>query len=313
MITTAVILAAGRGNRLKPITNYCSKAMVRAVGKPLFRHVIDTMLPCGITKFFLVVSPDDAEIKEYIREIRDCGITVVEQKEKLGMAHALGLLSGKISGSFLMSCCDSFTSVSYIQQLVNNFVTSQGDIALSLIKGNEQQLAKSGVAVLNEGRITKIVEKPPLGQAPSDLISLALYVFSEKIFEYLLKIKLSDRGEYELQDAIQMMIDDKYVVTGALTDHRYEVTTVEDLLSLNLELLQKKGESSYSFYTHVRFIPPIYIGRDVQIGVGSTIGPNVVIEDNSTIGSMSTLSNCLIFKKSTIGDREVVEGEVRTP
>jgi len=231
-----VILAAGKGSRLHPITLNRTKAMVPILGKPIVERVMETMVQNGIREFVSVVSRKDSEVGRYFREetTLDVAIEFVIQPERLGVANALSLAAAYIHGPFIMSACDNLTPPDHIAKLLATHQSADTQITLSLMKVDETVIPRTGIVELQNGRVRRIVEKPSLDEAPSNIASLPLYVFSPVLLDYLPKVKLSRRGEYELQDAIQMIIDDGHFVTGAFTDNRLQLTNADDLLTVKV-------------------------------------------------------------------------------
>jgi glucose-1-phosphate thymidylyltransferase len=205
----AVILAAGKGSRLNPITLRRSKAMVPILGKPIVERVMESLVQNGIREFIMVVNREDGEVGRYFREQSrlDVDIQFVIQPNRLGMAHALSRAAPHIRGDFVLSACDNLTPPEYVAELLAGCQAKITNAMLSLMEVDPSIVGRTAVVELRDGYIRRIVEKPALDEAPSNIASLPLYIFSAKLLEYLPEVKLSPRGEYELQDAIQMLID----------------------------------------------------------------------------------------------------------
>ncbi|MFQ5858328.1 MAG: sugar phosphate nucleotidyltransferase, partial [Anaerolineae bacterium] len=210
MTLQGVILAAGKGSRLHPITTRRSKAMLPILGQPIVERVMEGLWDNGVDTFILVVSPDDADIVGYFTQESPLAdhVTFVEQRERLGMAHALQQAAPHIQGPFVLSACDNLVPRDHIAELISSHHADPSRQAtLSLMHVPPALIGRTGIVALDGGWVTRIVEKPELHQAPSDVASLPLYVFKPRILDYLHDVPLSPRGEYELQDAIQMLID----------------------------------------------------------------------------------------------------------
>jgi glucose-1-phosphate thymidylyltransferase len=173
---------------------------------------------------------------------------------------------------------------------------------------------RTGVVELREKRISRIVEKPLPTEAPSNIASLPLYVFSPKLLDYLPEVKPSARGEYELQEAIQMLIDRGGYVTGVFTDNRLQLTNAADLLALNRHYLTTGDDTpqlaprSVGQQTHL--ITPLRIEEETTIGPGCTIGPRVYIERNCHIGANVLIKDAVILRDTTIEAGRQIVGEV---
>jgi NDP-sugar pyrophosphorylase family protein len=185
---------------------------------------------------------------------------------------------------------------------------------LSLERIPMRDTVKTGIVSLNEDLVTRIVEKPSPEEAASNISSTPLYVFSCRILDYLPRAALSMRGEYELQDPLQMMIDDGHLVRGLFLQDRLALTTAEDLLAINLGFLD--GEA---FGRHIdtqeigqgtNFVKPIYIEAGVKIGSECNIGPGVYIEKNASIGDGVRLENVVVLHEADVKDGVVLRDQV---
>ena len=205
-----IILAAGHGSRLQPITLTRSKAMVPILGKPIVERVMEHLLCNGVDDLILVVSPNDRHITRYFRrESRiEADVRFAYQPERLGMANALVGAAPLINDDFVLSACDNLISEEYVGQMLaawNSEPRPNG--ILTLMPVEPERLGNVGIVELDGQWVRRIVEKPSPAEAPSNISSLPLYCFSRGFLDYLPRVPLSARGEYELQDAIQMLID----------------------------------------------------------------------------------------------------------
>jgi glucose-1-phosphate thymidylyltransferase len=312
----AVILAAGRGKRLHPITATRTKAMVPILNKPIIERVMDSLITNGIQSFIVVASPDDNEIEDYFENQTqiEAEITIIHQLEPLGMGHALQQAVPYIKNDFVLSSCDNLVDSIEIEQMLTTWFEEDPNAILTTLQVSPEEIVRMGIVELNGHQISRIVEKPSLKTAPSNIGSIPLYMFSHQIIGYLSEIKLSPRGEYELQDAIQMLIDNNGSVRAfPLTDRR-DLTTLEDLLSINLHFLSKLPAFSRTEYQQVgnntSFISPVYLDQDVNIGSNCTIGPNVFLEHGSRIGNSAQLKNTIVLRGRDVSDGSVVRDQV---
>lgn len=314
-----VILAAGKGKRLHPLTLQRSKAMAPVAGKPIVERVLETLSSNGIKEFILLVSPEDNEIVPYFQErVLDVEIRFVTQSERLGMAHALRLAAPFLHGPFVMSACDNLTPPEHVAAMIACYQRGNFNAVLSLMEIDIAKAGSTGIVEWQAGNIRRIVEKPKPEEAPSNVSSLPLYLFSPKLLDYLPAVQLSPRGEYELQEAIQMLIDDAGKVTGVLTPSRVQLTTTADLLALNRYYLEHDCQAaqrlSADIDPSVRIIAPVRIEPDVTIEADCVIGPNVYIESGCQIASGAQISEAVILRNTMIAaDRKVHVEVVMTP
>ncbi len=304
-----VILAAGKGSRLHPITLHRSKAMVPVLGKPLVERVMEDLVANGITDFILVVSPDDRDIVRHFH--RECALDIdvrfVYQVERLGMANALLQAAPLIDQDFILSACDNLTSAQCVRQMIAAMNSDpQPNAVLSLMPVPRERVSSTGIVELDGEWVIHIVEKPAPEEAPSNLSSLPLYCFRRFFLDYLPQVRPSPRGEYELQDAIQALIDDRGHVRGVFVRQRLTVTGPTDLLNINrLYLTQGNDRPQLEAQTvgpNTHLITPLHIESGVTIGANCVIGPNVYIERNCIIGDDVQISNAVVLRNVRIPD-----------
>lgn len=311
-----VILAAGKGTRLHPITLKRSKAMAPVAGEPMVERVMETLVENSIREFIIVIGPDDHEIGPYFQQNSSLAadFQFVIQPERLGMAKALNLAAPYISETFILSACDSIVPAAHITKLISTHQTRQANATLSLMELDPARISRSSAVDLYDGQIRRIVEKPAPGQAPSNIGSLPLYVFSPKVLDYLPEVPCSPRGEYELQDAIQMLIERDGGVTGVLTNQRIQLTNADDLLALNRHYLSLDGHmpasARASFGVNTQVFSPYRIEAETTIGPNCTIGPHVYIEGNCRIGADVLLKDAVILRDTVIEAGRQIVGEV---
>lgn len=314
----AVILAAGKGSRLNPITLNRTKAMLPILGKPIVERVIETLVQNGIREIIMVISREDSEVGRYFREqsTLDVSLQFVVQPERLGMANALSLAAPLIRETFVLSACDNLLPPEHVAELLATHQARRAQATLSLMKIDPSLAERTGVVELQDGSlgVQRIVEKPAPGQAPSNVASLPLYVFSRRLLDYLPEVKPSPRGEFELQDAIQMLIEREGHVTGVFTSSRLQLTNAGDLLALNRHYLTTGGDrpqlAPHSVGQHTHLITPLRIEEGTTIGPGCVIGPRVYIERDCRIGADVLIKDAVILRDTTIEDGRQVVGEV---
>jgi glucose-1-phosphate thymidylyltransferase len=313
-----VLLAAGKGKRLQPLTFERSKAMVPVAGRPLGARVADLLVAQGIDELIVVVSPGDKEVQPYFatRAALKIPVRFVVQVERKGMAHALGLAAPLLKGDFIMSACDNLVAVEHMREMVMMHQQRGAAATLSLMPIELSQASKTGVVEWDAPHVRRIVEKPKPEEAPSNISSLPLYVFSPAILEMLAWVQPSPRGELELQDAIQLLIERTGRVMGVLTDTRQQVTDAADLLSLNLHILNADPTQRICgslLPPDATLVAPVVIEDGVEIGGGSVIGPRVYIEQGAHIGAGARVQEALILRGAEVAAGQHILGEVVAP
>ncbi len=312
-----VILAAGKGSRLHPITLERSKGMLPILGKPIVVRVMEMLAENGIDDFILVVSPDDRNIVRYFQRESslDVDVRFVYQLERKGMANALACAAPLITEDFVLSACDNLVPSADAGRLV---AAMQGDGhpsgVLTLLPVEPERIGSVGIVEMDGPWVTRIVEKPKPEEAPSDISSLPLYAFSRHILDYLPEVPMSPRGEYELQDAIQMLIERDGRVGGVIIKRRLTLTNAADLLALNREYLVRGGDrpqlAPQTVGPNTRLVTPLHIGQGTVIGQDCTIGPNVYIERDCRLGDGVMVHDAVILRGSEVPDGTIVANEV---
>ncbi len=291
--------------------------MLPILGKPIVERVMETISANGVRDFILVVSPDDRDIVRYFQEesALDVNITFVVQEKRLGMANALQCAAPFIHQDFVLSACDNLAPVQHVAELMEH---QQADktiqATLSLMRIDPASVGKTGIVELMDGQVTRIVEKPRPEEAPSHIASLPLYVFTPRILDFLPRVPLSPRGEYELQDAIQMLIETEGGVHGLFVENRLTLTGPEDLLAINRHYLlsgyDRPQLAPLTVGNNTHLITPLRIEQGTIIGENCIIGPHVYIERDCHIGANVTLRDAVVLRESVIEAGTTVSGQV---
>ncbi len=306
-----VILAAGRGSRMKGLTAERPKAMLPVVGLPIIARVVRQLHAAGIGKVIIVVSPSDAHIRPYFEAHppAEMSLTFVVQLQARGMAHALLPAAPHIDQPFVVTACDSLYPEGFYRQLVHAHSHDDSPATLALMELPPNVIPRASSVELVGGRVFRIVEKPSLAEAPSNIGSLALYVFDVQLLAYLQRVTPSSRGELELQDAIQMMMADYGGVPGVLTPWRWELTIPSDLLELNLWMLRQRPRLAVA-PAEITITPPVFVEAQTAFPKDVRIGPHVYIEGGARIGAGARLKNSVVLRDGTVAAGDVVDGKL---
>jgi bifunctional UDP-N-acetylglucosamine pyrophosphorylase/glucosamine-1-phosphate N-acetyltransferase len=307
----AVILAAGKGKRLRPVTNDRSKAMVPVLGRPLVERAIEPLVENGIRDFVFVRSAEDREIETYFNQRTTLEITsrFVVQEERLGTAHALGMAATLIEGPFAVWACDSLVGRGHVAALLA--AAEEADAVLSLLDVAPELVSRSAAVELDGNFVRQIVEKPALDEAPSHTVSLPHYLFSPQVLSLLPEVQLSSRGEYELADAIQEFIHRGARVFGERASARVQVSSPEDLLVLTRDLLNDRKDPERPEGRENR-IEPTHVDPGVTIPDDTEIGPEVYLEAGCQVGAGAVIRRSIVLRGGRVADGEKIEDAVVT-
>ena len=197
----AVILAAGKGVRMKPLTDDKPKALVELRGKPLVEYALDACKNAGIEKVALVVGYLGEQVKKkYGSDFNGMPLTYITQHEQLGTAHAIGLCRHFARDDFLAINCD----VVFGKGLLEELMKVEGFDAV-VVARKDKEPWKFGCLKSEGKKLVEIVEKPACGREPSKLVNAGVYRFGHKIFGAIDETRKSARGEYEITDAINLL------------------------------------------------------------------------------------------------------------
>jgi glucose-1-phosphate thymidylyltransferase len=287
----ALILAGGKGTRLKPITNTIAKQLLPVANKPILFYVLDQVIDSGITEIGIIVSSDTGDrIKEAIVDGPEwaANITYILQSEPLGLAHAVETAQDFLGdATFLMFLGDNLIQGG-VKAFVKEFNSHRPDALVLLKEVADPRLF--GVAELDAlGRVIRLVEKPK--EPKSNLALVGAYLFTPEIHKAITQIEPSWRGEFEITDAIQKLFDmGRTVNSHILRGWWLDTGKKDDLLEANRvvldDLLQPSIEGDVDSKSQVA-------GR-VEIGEGAKV-------ENSTVrGPVSIARGCQI-RNSFIG------------
>ncbi len=223
---TAILLAAGLGNRLLPFTKTTPKPLLLANGAPVIDYVLNALVETRIRDTLVVTNYMENSIVSHIRKEFAEKLTVrfVRQDTLNGSAGALlsaaETLAKKKSRYFLISAADYQMPVNYLEELINFHLLEASDITASIRRISQQKIAESSVVMFGENqRILRVLEKPDSSMhLENPLASSLIFIMTRNLLSYVGKIPLSPRGEYELQDVINMMIDEGFHAKGCLQE-----------------------------------------------------------------------------------------------
>lgn len=298
----ALILSGGKGTRLRPLTHTGAKQLVLVANKPILWYGIEAIVAAGITEIGIIISPETgAEIKSKTGDGDRFGakITYILQDKPLGLAHAVKIAQPFLEDSpFIMYLGDNLIQDS-LDGFLKEFNKEHLD-GLILLRKVANPTA-FGVAQIDEkGRVIKLVEKPK--DPPSNLALVGVYFFSNAIHSAIASIQPSTRGELEITDAIQVLIErEKPIESLQLQGWWLDTGKKDDLLEANRIILdtclQIAVDGNIDSQSQI-------IGR-VQIGANSTI-INSTIRGPVIIGNDCHIENCFIGPYTSIADRVIL-------
>ena len=294
----ALILSGGKGTRLRPLTYTGAKQLVPVANKPILWYGIEGIVAAGITDIGIIISPETGEDVKAQTGNGDrfgANITYILQEEPAGLAHAVKVAQPFLGDSpFVMYLGDNLIE-SDLGGFLDYFKSNNLD-SLILLRPVDNPTA-FGVAKVDEnGRVLQLVEKPK--EPPSNLALVGIYYFAPTIHDAIARIKPSARGELEITDAIQNLIDHQESVESKIIEGWWlDTGKKDDLLSANQIILDTKLQTAVNGQVDEA---TELIGR-VTIGEGSKL-VNCSIRGPVIIGENCHLENCFVGPYSSIAD-----------
>ncbi|MCS7198342.1 MAG: glucose-1-phosphate thymidylyltransferase [Candidatus Bipolaricaulota bacterium] len=309
----AIILCAGEGTRLRPLTYTSAKHLIPIANKPVIFYSIEAIAQAGIRELGIVVSPHrEEEFKQTVGDGSRWGIEIsyILQPQPKGLAHAVACAHEFVGREpFLVYLGDNL-----LENGVADFVRAfeREEATASIVLYEVEDPRRFGVAQLQDGQVVRVIEKP--AEPPSNLAIVGVYLFDEKIFEAIREIKPSWRNELEITDAIQRLIDKGYRVMPHLVQGWWkDVGKPDDLLQANRLLLER-------IVTHIdgEVDSRSRVQERVQVAQGAKIinselrGPVVIGEgaliEDSFIGPFTAIGPRVRIRHSEIEYSILMEG-----
>jgi len=295
-----LILSGGKGTRLRPLTHTSAKQLVPVANKPVLFYGIEAMAAADIREVGIIIAPETGdEIRTAAGDGSRFGVSIeyIEQDEPLGLAHAVLTAEPFLGGSpFVMYLGDNLLR-NGIVELVDTFRAEQPDALILLTPVPDPE--HYGVAELVDGRVARLIEKPK--EPETDLALVGVYMFTPSIFEAARAIEPSWRGELEITDAIQTLVDggkrvDPHIVHGWWKD----TGQVQDMLEANRLILDDLMEQVDGELVESRVEGRVVIAEGARLERTTVRGPAIV-------GRGSRLTDAYIGPYTAVGDDVTIE------
>ncbi len=308
----ALILAGGEGSRLRPITHTNAKQLIPIAGAPILFHALEAIRDAGITEVGIVIGQTGDEIRTAVGDGSTWGLSVsyIPQEAPLGLAHAVMTARDFVAGQpFLMYLGDNVL-LEGLKRFVEEFERTRPDAQIFLARVPEPE--RFGVAVLDGDRVVRMVEKPT--SFVSDLALVGVYLFDDSILEAANTLEPSARGEYEITEAIQWLIDHGKIVRAEMVSGWWKDTgRPADLLEANrvmLSIVRPGVEGDVDDRSTLEGSIRLAVGAKVirsELRGPVAIGPGAVIED-SVVGPNVSVERDVRIMRSSVEDSIVMEG-----
>ena len=310
----AVILAAGEGKRMHPLTETRPKAMLTIANKPILEHLITEGLKAGIKEYLIVIGYHDEIIQQYFGNGSKwkADMQYVTQMQQLGTAHAVEAVRSFVHQRFLLMNGDILVKSNDMAAMLSN-----NGLAMGIFEyANTEYL---GTVVLSHKNKDVVAIHEKSDNPRSNLVNAGIYQLTDKIFDAISRTQKSRRGEYELTDSLQLLINDGCKITGERLSYWQNLSYPWDILGANESLLSEiqplnlgkieqnvviQGQVQIGADTIIRansyIVGPASIGENCQIGPNCFIRPTTSISNNCHIGSFVEVKNSIIMAGTSI-------------
>lgn len=302
MVDTAVVLAAGEGTRLRPLTRNRPKPMLPAANRPILEHVLDALVDAGANHIVIVVGYKRNRVQDHFGPTyRDVPITYARQNKQLGTGHALLQAREHVEGPMLVVNGDGLIDETLVGDVCRAFDRGDGEPTLAVLEGPDAR--QYGAVTLQGSFIQEIIEKPQTDKYR--LINAGIYAFDDDIFGAIDETP-RDEGELALTDTLARELE-RGQVRGVETDGLWvDASYPWDLLVVASEVLDRgladepeREERVWIDETAIvhddaTLRPPVVVGPDCEIGPGAVVGPHGALGRNVTVGANATVANTVL-------------------
>jgi UDP-N-acetylglucosamine diphosphorylase/glucosamine-1-phosphate N-acetyltransferase len=314
----AVLLAAGEGVRLQPITATRPKHLISVGGKPILQHCLEAVKACGVTEAVIVTHYMGDAIRQYFGdgEKMDLKLEYVEQSAVLGTGNAVSIAEPYVDDAFLVVYGDLMFASDALRSVIGLFAAEKPAAVMGVVPVEKPE--SYGIVELADAKhVKRIIEKPAAHEAPSNLANAGLYVFSKEIFEETRHVKASVRGEWELTDALSLLAKNgKAVLASEISKSDWlDIGRPWDLLEANSWALKRMEHAVYgNVEDGAHLLGPVtvaetarvrsgaYVEGPAFIDEGSDVGPNCYIRPCTSIGKNVRVGNACEVKNSILMD-----------
>jgi UDP-N-acetylglucosamine diphosphorylase/glucosamine-1-phosphate N-acetyltransferase len=315
----AVILAAGEGTRLQPITLTRPKHLIKVGGKPVLEHCLNALRVCGINEALVVTHYMADAIRQYFGDGKKVGMKIeyAEQKEVLGTGNALGIAEQHVKDEFLAVYGDLLFTAEAVKNVMETHCGEKPSATMAVVPVENPE-DYGIVDIENEKKVKRIIEKPSRELAPTNLANAGVYAFSVEIFEKIRATLASARGEWEIPDALSLLINEKKIVLAVKIsrDEWMDIGRPWDLLEANRwALARMKHRIGGLVENGAHLIGPVTVAESARIRSGAyvegpafideecDVGPNCYIRPGTSLGKKVRIGNACEIKNSIVMDR----------
>lgn len=298
-----VILAAGKGTRMAPFSQRFPKPLLPICNRPILEYQIEYMKKAGIHDIILVIGHLGYAIARHFGDGDSFGVRIryVEQETTLGIAHAVGRLEPHISSPFLLFLGDIFFITEDLSLMMERMIQEKASAVLAVKRERDPEAIKRNFAVLlnEEGRVKRVIEKPRY--VTNSIKGCGLYLFDLHIFDAIRRTpRTAMRDEYEITDAIQILVDDGFPVVAAdIVREDMNVSYPHDLLLCSLEELRHRNQ-------------PFLVGKGCSLHPGVRLD-RTVVGDRVRVSTPIRITDSVLFPDTVVDSAMDLDKYIVTP
>ena len=298
-----VILAAGKGTRMRPFSEHWPKPILPVLGVPLMAYQLRMMAGLGVKRVVVVIGHLGHEVVRALGDGSDYGVEIryVEQEETLGIAHAVSRLEPHVDRPFFLFLGDIYFATENLGSMLDRFREGNLGGVLACRREPDLEAIKRNFVVLADaaGIVHRVIEKPR--HPRTDLKGCGIYLFDQSFFDAVRRTpRTAMRNEYEITDSIQIFLDDGYRVEAAeVVKADMNVSYPADLLELNLLLLAQSGAANF-------VDPSAVVAADAAL-------QRCVVMAGAEVGAGAALADCLLFPRAKVPAGRAFRRTIFTP
>lgn len=310
--TQAVVLAAGEGSRIRPLTRYQPKPMLRVAGRPILEYPLDALAALGIEEVVMVVGHAKTRIQNHFGgDYRGLDITYLTQQSQLGSGHALQVAAGHVGDEFLVVNGDNVIDEAMVRGTAERYAETEATAALAVASATDA--TEYGTVAIRDGLVERVVEG---GDGDSGRVNTGVYAFDESIFGALDRTGF-ERGERPLTAAIAEL--EGPVVTAAPNGVWFDSSYPWDVLETNEALLYSHPElvaadrpvdDSARVHESAVIGDHVLVGPDCKVSAGAVVRSGTCLHGSTTVGENAVLEGSLVGPDTRIGSNAVLRDTI---
>ncbi|GGO01031.1 MULTISPECIES: sugar phosphate nucleotidyltransferase [Haloarcula] len=301
----AVILAAGEGQRLGPLTEGRPKPMVPVGNQPILESVLEAAVEAGADEIVLVVGHARERIQSHFGDGDEWGVPIryVVQNHQLGAAHALAQTESVVDGPFLVLHGDQLVDADLLADLLERWERTERATIAAVQSDRPTEYG----AVAVDGESVVAVSKDPTDDPPF-LVNAGAYVFDSSVFDVVRDIDPAEGQDYGMATTLQRLADDGSLSAVLHRGTWQDLTYPWDLLTTNAALLRRRDDDVDGAAVHdsAAVADDVALDEGVTVGPNATLLPGTALGRNVRVGANATLSNCIVMAGARIGDGAVL-------